>query len=89
MATFIKLLDKYPLEIVEETYKRRNEADESRLKEYKAAVKIQSWYRRIQTKCYLRYESWCCFFNVSLHKADSYFSFNKVFIDIKKELFYR
>ena len=56
MATFIKLYEEHRTTIVKETYDRRNKADEERKKEYNAAVKIQSWYRKIRTKCYLRYD---------------------------------
>ena len=54
MATFIKLLVGNPESIIQETYDRRNQADEERSKEYNAAVKIQSWFRKIRTQCYFK-----------------------------------
>ena len=54
MATFIKLLKANPELVVQETYERRNIADQTRLVEYNAAVKIQSWYKKILTRCYLK-----------------------------------
>jgi len=54
MATFIKLLNGNPESVVQETYERRNIANQARLEEYNAAVRIQSWYKKILTRCYLK-----------------------------------
>jgi len=36
--------------VIEEIYKRQNEADSSRAQEYKVAIKIQSWWRGTRTR---------------------------------------
>ncbi|KAK6182299.1 hypothetical protein SNE40_010013 [Patella caerulea] len=41
--------------LVEETYARKNEAEESRNPEYVSAVKIQSWFRATRCRSYLKH----------------------------------
>ena len=54
MATFLKLIKDNPKKAFIEVFERRNSVGNTREKEYKAAVQIQSWYRKIRTQCYLK-----------------------------------
>ncbi|XP_067942283.1 spermatogenesis-associated protein 17-like [Watersipora subatra] len=54
MATMVRLT-KEILPIVKEVYSRKNSAQANRTREYQAAVKIQSWYRALRARAYLRY----------------------------------
>ncbi|XP_068009590.1 spermatogenesis-associated protein 17 isoform X2 [Melanerpes formicivorus] len=54
MAALAQLQDR--LSVLREEYFRRHRAeDEGRRREYKAAVKIQSWFRGCRVRAYLRY----------------------------------
>lgn len=54
MATFINLIQKQPRQFVVEVFEKNNSAEETRRVEYNAAGRIQSWYRKIRTHCYLK-----------------------------------
>ncbi|XP_014673746.1 PREDICTED: spermatogenesis-associated protein 17-like [Priapulus caudatus] len=54
MATYIQLLSRCD-EIIAAIYTRSNEAQIQREKEYRAAVKVQSWFRGLRVRAYLRY----------------------------------
>ncbi|XP_075123267.1 spermatogenesis-associated protein 17 [Leptodactylus fuscus] len=54
MATLWKLQSRLS-ELTMEYYQKCREAEENRLKEYKAAVVIQSWFRGCRVRAYLRY----------------------------------
>lgn len=62
MTTYISLL-KCSRILVEEINDLQKQAEVERSKEYAAAVKIQSWYRKIRTKYYIRYNN--IFYNLS------------------------
>jgi len=53
MATFLKL-ENLASSFVKESFIRQAEAEANRVKEYDAAVKIQSWYRGLRTRHYLK-----------------------------------
>ncbi|XP_066451175.1 spermatogenesis-associated protein 17 isoform X2 [Eleutherodactylus coqui] len=54
MATLGKLLSR-PGELTAECFLHCREAEENRLREYNAAVAIQSWFRGCRVRAYLRY----------------------------------
>jgi hypothetical protein len=58
MATAIRLMQKLD-DIVAETYRRAQEAENNREIEFNAAVCIQSWYRAVRVRAYLKYLSHC------------------------------
>ncbi|CAK8685585.1 unnamed protein product [Clavelina lepadiformis] len=59
MATFIQLVSNQQRELVETTYKMQKDAESKRKQETVAAIIIQSWYRGMRTRYYLRYLSHC------------------------------
>ncbi|KAJ1157600.1 hypothetical protein NDU88_010305 [Pleurodeles waltl] len=54
MASFVRLQSRSG-EMREEYYQRNRVAEEHRIKEHNAAVKIQSWFRGCQVRAYIRY----------------------------------
>ncbi|XP_064603382.1 spermatogenesis-associated protein 17-like [Liolophura sinensis] len=54
MATMVRLLSQVD-GIIEDTYRRKNEAEENRELEYKSIVRIQAWYRATVTRAYLKH----------------------------------
>jgi len=54
MATMVKL-SATTSGIIDEVYRRSHDAEENRLTEYLAAVKLQSWFRANRVKAYLRH----------------------------------
>jgi len=54
MATMVKL-SATTSGIIDEVYRRANDAEENRLAEYLAAVKLQSWFRANRVKAYLKH----------------------------------
>ncbi|XP_025944636.1 spermatogenesis-associated protein 17 [Apteryx rowi] len=54
MATLARLQARLP-GLREECFRRNRSVDEHRKKEYKAAVKIQSWFRGCRVRAYIRY----------------------------------
>lgn len=58
MAKFLRLLGQ-EREIVQEKYFRHREAESSRVLEYKCAVRIQSWFKGLRVRHYLRHLQKC------------------------------
>ncbi|ESO86817.1 hypothetical protein LOTGIDRAFT_194691 [Lottia gigantea] len=58
MAAMVRL-QRQVNNIVEETYARKNEAEERRNQEFLAAVEIQSWFRGCRTRGYLKFLNRC------------------------------
>merc|ERR1712226_1444886 len=58
MATMVKL-QKHKDEIVEETYRRINEAEEQRAFEYRAVLRIQAWFRAQRVRSYINHLNSC------------------------------
>jgi len=54
MAQFVKFMSQKG-EFVEETYKLRNEAEEASEREYQAIIKVQSWFRGVKSRAYIRH----------------------------------
>lgn len=58
MAAMVRLLEETD-PIVEEVYRRKNEAEEARQLEYLSTVKIQAWYRGEKTRAYMSHINKC------------------------------
>ncbi|GFO48297.1 spermatogenesis-associated protein 17-like [Plakobranchus ocellatus] len=58
MAALVRLSDQID-GMINEIYDRKNEAEEARLLEYKAAVKVQAWFRASRVRSYIKYTNEC------------------------------
>ncbi|XP_062581254.1 spermatogenesis-associated protein 17-like isoform X2 [Saccostrea cucullata] len=58
MAAMVRLLEQTD-PTVEEVYRRKNEAEEARQREYLSSVKIQAWYRGERSRAYIRHLNKC------------------------------
>ncbi|CAH1263256.1 SPATA17 [Branchiostoma lanceolatum] len=58
MATMVKL-GRLTGKVVEETFIQNRDAEENRLKEYEAALKIQSWFRAVRVRSYIKFLHKC------------------------------
>ncbi|XP_074650368.1 spermatogenesis-associated protein 17-like isoform X2 [Tubulanus polymorphus] len=58
MATMVQLLQNVD-GIVQESYDRKKNAEAQRDDEFRAALKIQSWFRATKSRCYLKYLNNC------------------------------
>ncbi|XP_061174241.1 spermatogenesis-associated protein 17-like [Saccostrea echinata] len=58
MAAMVRLLEQTD-PTVEEVYRRKNEAEEARQREYLSSVKIQAWYRGERSRAYIKHLNKC------------------------------
>ncbi|XP_052272207.1 spermatogenesis-associated protein 17-like isoform X2 [Dreissena polymorpha] len=54
MAAMVRLLEQTD-GIVEDSYQRKNVAEQERLNEFAASVKIQAWFRGSRIRCYMKH----------------------------------